>query len=282
MWPCEAAEVSRSEGGTVLTVNEYPRSHGSLSGLSDTDHHPQYALDSQGTIAARPLPGRIGRYYYATDQQVLYRDSGSTWVSVNTQGTLFDAKGDILVGTGQDAAARLPVDPVNGRVLVTDSAAPLGVSWFDANAAYAPKVASGVRAHRGAAQSIPNATETAVIFDAESFDTDGFHDVATNAQNITIPAGKGGKYLITAAVKFVHHATGRRALDIKKGATYLVEDNKTGAAGDAAGGLALTCTTVENLVAGDVLTAVVNQASGAALDVSGGLLTFFAAIRIGD
>ncbi len=46
------------------------------------------ATDSQGTLAARPVsspgtPGKIGRYYYATDTGVLYRDYGTGWTAVN-------------------------------------------------------------------------------------------------------------------------------------------------------------------------------------------------------
>jgi hypothetical protein len=43
-------------------------------------------------------------------------------------------------------------------------------------------------------QSIAHDTTTALTFDAESFDTDAFHDNSTNTSRITIPAGKGGKY----------------------------------------------------------------------------------------
>lgn len=64
-----------------MTVHEYPRSHGSLSGLSDTDHHVQYSLDLQDVFANRPLPGRRGRLFFATDLGVYYRDTGTTWTS---------------------------------------------------------------------------------------------------------------------------------------------------------------------------------------------------------
>lgn len=38
------------------------------------------ALDYQGLIANRPAASKQGRYYYATDEGVLYRDTGSAWV----------------------------------------------------------------------------------------------------------------------------------------------------------------------------------------------------------
>lgn len=77
-----AASLPRAHRrAVVITVHEYPRSHGSLSGLSDTDHHPQYSLDVQDVFANRPLPGRRGRLFFATDLGVYYRDTGTTWTS---------------------------------------------------------------------------------------------------------------------------------------------------------------------------------------------------------
>jgi len=45
------------------------------------------AKDDQGTFSARPIstpgtPGKAGRYYWATDKRVLYRDLGTSWVTV--------------------------------------------------------------------------------------------------------------------------------------------------------------------------------------------------------
>jgi hypothetical protein len=40
-----------------------------------------------------------------------------------------------------------------------------------------------------------------LAFANENFDTDAFHDNSTNNSRITIPTGKGGKYLITAWVR---------------------------------------------------------------------------------
>lgn len=40
------------------------------------------AKDDQGALSARPAAGKRGRYYYATDQLRLYRDTGSAWVEI--------------------------------------------------------------------------------------------------------------------------------------------------------------------------------------------------------
>jgi hypothetical protein len=43
---------------------------------------------------------------------------------------------------------------------------------------------------------IASATNTAILWDAQHFDTDAYHSTVTNTSRITIPSGKAGKYLI--------------------------------------------------------------------------------------
>lgn len=42
------------------------------------------AIDLQGTIAARPAAGRVGTYYFSTDESLVYRDNGTAWVTVGS------------------------------------------------------------------------------------------------------------------------------------------------------------------------------------------------------
>lgn len=61
---------------------------------------PIVALDAQGTIANRPpstpaTPGVRGRYYFATDESILYRDNGTGWNAITVAGTV-----DGPAGTG--------------------------------------------------------------------------------------------------------------------------------------------------------------------------------------
>lgn len=46
----------------------------------DTDN--LVAIDIEGTLAARPAASIRGRYYYASDTEEVYRDTGSAWKSV--------------------------------------------------------------------------------------------------------------------------------------------------------------------------------------------------------
>lgn len=58
--------------------------------------------------------------------------SGIKWVA-DTQNTVIDAKGDLLVGSAADTVARLAVDTTDGAVLIADSTATNGVSWQPQN-----------------------------------------------------------------------------------------------------------------------------------------------------
>jgi hypothetical protein len=46
------------------------------------------AIDIQDVIANRPVSGIQGRYFWATDQQNLYRDNGAAWVLLTPNATV--------------------------------------------------------------------------------------------------------------------------------------------------------------------------------------------------
>ena len=61
----------------------------------------------------------------------------------------------------------------------------------------------GARVYNSANISIADATATALTFDSERYDTDGFHSVATNTDRLTVPTGMAGQYLIVGHVVIV-------------------------------------------------------------------------------
>lgn len=67
-WSADADTPSRAE---------FDADHATLDDLT--------AIDLQGTLAARPPAAIRGRYYYATDNGILYRDTGAAWATVGTQ-----------------------------------------------------------------------------------------------------------------------------------------------------------------------------------------------------
>jgi hypothetical protein len=60
------------------------------------------AIDMQGVFSSRPAAGVRGRYYFATDQARLYRDTGSAWIDVSAHRTphTFAVGGPIQVPAG--------------------------------------------------------------------------------------------------------------------------------------------------------------------------------------
>lgn len=128
--------------------------------------------------------------------------------------TLIDAKGDLIVGSAADTAARLAVG-TNNHVLTADSSATNGVKW--AAVASGPTfVGAIVKKSDGSNQSIDNNTLTAITWDAEDFDTDAFHSTSSNTSRFTIPSGKAGKYQLVLHGNIEQDATGRRAIRLYK------------------------------------------------------------------
>ena len=100
-------------------------------------------------------------------------------------------KGDLYGFSTLDA--RIPIG-TNNQVLTADSAQALGLKWATPSAA----ALVGVQATRtNVSTALTGGTAAVVLFPTENFDTDGFHDTSTNTSRITIPTGKGGKYLVT-------------------------------------------------------------------------------------
>jgi len=77
-----------------------------------------------------------------------------------------------------------------------------GTAWQDverADVSGGPAAFVGAKAYHSTTQSYPVANaDVAMQFDSEEFDTDGFHDPATNNTRMTVPSGKGGKYRLHA------------------------------------------------------------------------------------
>ena len=184
--------------------------------------------------------------------------TGPIPVVTNTMATAVDAKGDLIVGTGADTFARLAVG-TNGHTLVADSSvSPTGLKWA-APAASTPTFV-GWSLTKSSGQSISNTTNTAITFNTETFDTDGFH-TGSDAK-ITIPSGKSGKYLIVAQITISENATGLRSYALYKNGTLLKYMTQVSAANFSGNYPQMAASVIVDVVATDYLELFFYQDSG--------------------
>lgn len=142
--------------------------------------------------------------------------TGPIPIVTNTVATAFDAKGDLVAGTGADTFSKLTVG-ANNTVLTADSSTATGLKW----ATPASPTAVGCLVYAGSNFDVANNTDTIINFDTEAFDTDAFHSTTTNTSRITIPSGKAGKYYIFWTTGMANGFTGQRRVRIlKNGSTY--------------------------------------------------------------
>lgn len=175
-----------------------------------------------------------------------------------------NAKGTLVVGNGTDASTTLAVASTAGYLLTVDSAEATGLKWA------APSAAGfvGCILSKGGNQSISNATSTAIVWDTELEDTDGFHSTVTNTSRITIPSGKAGFYKITGQASFASNATGFRNAAIRKnGSDYFIFWVAPATNGDWSVG---SVSNIIELAENDYIEMFVYQNSTASININGG------------
>lgn len=72
---------------------------------------------ASGTLAARPAAGKARRIYFATDNGLLYYDTGSAWVAYSAASAVATTTGDLLYASGPNALARLAVGTPNQALM---------------------------------------------------------------------------------------------------------------------------------------------------------------------
>jgi len=219
-----------------------------------------------GQILSKASNTDLDYTWIANDQGDITEVSAGTGISVasgtgpvpvvtNTVATTFDAKGDLVVGTGADTFAKLTVG-TNGYTLVADSAETTGLKW----AAPSGATLIGCVIKRSTDLTLSNGSWAIVDFDQENYDTDGFHSTSVNTSRITIPAGKGGKYEIFSNCNFQANATGSRNFGLLKNGTEIFRSY--GARSESGNAMGMSIYTVEILAAADYLEVRQYQDSG--------------------
>jgi hypothetical protein len=139
----------------------------------------------------------------------------------------------------------------------------LNVTTDTAKAKITPALV-GCEAYNSSAITLTTAILTVLPMNSERFDSDAFHDTATNNSRLTIPTGMGGYYLIGGKVQWAANLTGNRlALIFKNNATNLAYNNYQ------AGNVEARCTpvTLSLMAATDYVELYAYQNSGGNLDV---------------
>jgi len=121
------------------------------------------------------------------------------------------------------------------------------------------------RAGRSSAQTISNATHTAIIFDSEQFDTDSAYD--TSNGRFTVPVGEAGKYFFYGHFRYQANGTFDTAIEIHKNGSQIAHIEY------GSNGVYPSCqiSYIGDLAEGDYIQLTAYQSSGSNRDLTGNI-----------
>lgn len=119
------------------------------------------------------------------------------------------------------------------------------------------------RVYNSAAISVANATDQALTFNSERYDTDTMHSTAVNTSRITFTTA--GLYAVGATLQWASNATGYRETIIMLGGTTFIAGVSTPAVNGAV--TLQTLSTTYPFTAGQYVELRVYQNSGGALNI---------------
>jgi hypothetical protein len=186
----------------------------------------------------------------------------SLYFGANTTSGLFSPVAN-AVGVTISTVERLRVDSTG---LAVTGAATISTT-LSVNSR--PVIMAGCRVTHNATQAVATATNVALAFNTERFDTDNFHDTVTNNSRLTVPAGLAGKYLIYVHVEWAANTDATaRILQLRvNGGTYIGLDSKPAIA-TASITTRHSMSTVYDLAVNDYVEIVVHQLAAGSINIT--------------
>lgn len=165
--------------------------------------------------------------------------------------------------------------PGTSGYTLTSSGAGADPSWTARPASH--QVSLG----RSAPQVIATNSRTAVTYDTEIKDTDGFHSTVSNTDRITIPSGLDGDYIFGCSGGFDTNATGERAVYVDVNGTDVTNTMLPAVSANNTARIGTPMSPPTALVAGDYIQCIVFQKSGGNLNWdSTAVLSHFWAMKV--
>lgn len=142
---------------------------------------------------------------------------------------------------------------------------------------FAGPIAFTAKAYNSSNQSIPNSSDTALVFDSEEFDTDNIHSLTVANTRMTVRTA--GQYFLQGQISLASSTGGTRVLKVVKNSSQLVAEFKDDALSPATDHF-FQVQGLQNSNVNDYYELFINQDSGSAIDaISGGANTWFAITR---
>jgi hypothetical protein len=162
---------------------------------------PQTIIGAKGDIVVGTANDTASVLNAGTNGFVLSANSATTsgleWVAQDDsnaiQNALLTTTGDTIYASGASTPARLGIG-TTGQVLTVSGGVP---AWATPTS---PSATGCTVFSNGTSQSLNGYTTTMIAYNAEIWDSNGYHDNSTNNSRITIPSGKAGKYQINASL----------------------------------------------------------------------------------
>jgi hypothetical protein len=211
------------------------------------------AIDTSMTDLLGGTTGQVLKKNSNTDMDFVWSSDASGMTNPMT------TTGDTIYSSSGSTPARLGIGST-GQVLTVSGGVP---TWATPSAGSSFVGCAVYKATTN--QTLANDVNADITFNAEEYDTNGFHDNSTNNERITIPSGKAGKYLLQTMVIFPANSTGVRDVAFQKNGTDTL--GSTLVIGVATFTNRVAHLFVGDFAVGDYITVNVNQSSGGNLNV---------------